>query len=934
MPSGKRTFQHLNFIKNHISKKQNVLKMFLIAVFCLMGFVMADDVAAASKFTINPANHAIQKDGTDIFMLGMFRACNEFTDNLPGVQSCSQSLGALSNFDYNINSFAFSSSDSPEYWKTTVPIHESHNYWYDTQIKDYNSGGMSTWRTRPNFFGYYVDEVDFYPDKFDNARKKYLAIKELDPNHLVLSANSADLTSMSYVSDAPSFTSFWHKQNQPYPTSEFMFVTEHELWFAGIKNSCSGCTSLNSFPGKSIGIMYMSIASDYKESSTNDWIPETEQELRLENYWAITAELKHISYWNYKSEQWNADNPYYENRYLHGSQSRTAMYNAMAGEIKSIESIIVLPTLNYAWGGTVVGVRDNGVTFTPNPTKISQGNTYYSFSYSLKKSGNTYYLFVANKNSNTINNVQINIAGLSGSMTAKVLGTSTLSYDAAGRTVPVTNGVFTDNFQGFAGRVYQIYSGSTPPSPLFSPTPAAATPTPTPPYVTPTIYCLGSCPTGVPTPTRGISTTPVQPFIGTPSPSKTTVSPTVDPCITNTVSADAQNNTDRRTKNRNNPRGFMQRFLAWLIDLINFLLRLLGQNPIPAPVTPTPTPIPATPLPSQPITTPVPTNGNITPVPTGNNPTPAPTLSQCLTPTPVISVFPTLIPSQPTSAPTSSPSPAPTTPVNVSNIKWAGARSSRYGITPFPSITGWTNAITAMSGYFPGSTSVALWLPGEIEFNGSNSGQGFNFPNPGGTWNSTIKFTSSDQNESYLAYFDTRNIKVFLQVEPGFSPMDQLFDIMYRKYGQHPSVIGFGVDAEWYQSSCDGCTNAKITNSLAQTWESKIKALNPNYLLFLKHFDKSNLPPTYRGNIIFIDDSEQNGSYNGFLSEMKSFADFFYPNPIMYQIGYPSDKSWWQNQQNPVPQTIGKALSAQTKSGQNAGVVWVDFSLKDVLPVN
>jgi hypothetical protein len=239
-----------------------------------------------------------------------------------------------------------------------------------------------------------------------------------------------------------------------------------------------------------------------------------------------------------------------------------------------------------------------------------------------------------------------------------------------------------------------------------------------------------------------------------------------------------------------------------------------------------------------------------------------------------------------------------------------------------------------MSGYFPGSAPTALWLAGEILFNGTNSGQGFNFPNPGGSWDTTIKFNATDQNEAYLSYFDAQGIRVYLQVEPGFSPMDQLFDIMYRRYWQHPSVVGFGVDVEWYRSSCDGCNNVKVTDALAQAWEAKVKALNPNYRLFLKHYDRYNLPPTYRGNIIFVDDSEQNGSLSGFKTEMKSFSDYFYPNPVMYQIGYPSDKSWWGVMPKPIPQTLGNILSVQTKPGQDMGVIWVDFSLRDVLTVN
>ncbi|NUT33733.1 MAG: alkaline phosphatase [Hamadaea sp.] len=49
----------------------------------------------------------------------------------------------------------------------------------------------------------------------------------------------------------------------------------------------------------------------------------------------------------------------------------------------------------------------------------------------------------------------------------------------------------------------------------------------------------------------------------------------------------------------------------------------------------------------------------------------------------------------------------------------------------------------------------------------------------------------------------------------------------------------------------------------------------------------------------------------------------------MFQIGYPSDRTWWSQQPTPIPQTLGRDLSAQTR--QNHGILWVDFSIRDPL---
>ncbi len=321
-----------------------------------------------------------------------------------------------------------------------------------------------------------------------------------------------------------------------------------------------------------------------------------------------------------------------------------------------------------------------------------------------------------------------------------------------------------------------------------------------------------------------------------------------------------------------------------------------------------------------------PTNTQPGPSNTPTNTQPGPSNTPTNTPTPTR----TSTPVTPTNTSTRTPTATPTTPPS-GKIQWAGVRSSPYGISPFPDACGWTKAMTTMSSYFPGSTPTGVWLVGEIFFNGTNSGQGLNFPNPGGTWDSRIQFSSTDSYESTLTYFDSHGIKVFLQFEPGYAPLDQLFQVTYNRYGQHPSVIGFGVDVEWYQSQCDGCANAHVSDATAQSWENKVKALNPNYRLFLKHFDQANLPPSYRGNIIFVDDSEQNGSYSNFLTGMIDFANFFYPADVIYQIGYPSDKTWWSTLTNPIPKTMGNDLAARTQQS-HMGIIWVDFSLRDVLP--
>jgi hypothetical protein len=269
-------------------------------------------------------------------------------------------------------------------------------------------------------------------------------------------------------------------------------------------------------------------------------------------------------------------------------------------------------------------------------------------------------------------------------------------------------------------------------------------------------------------------------------------------------------------------------------------------------------------------------------------------------------------------------------PPGEPRVKFAGARSSAYGIRPFPTPEGWTAALKTIAGYFPGSTPVSIWIVGRL--NGRTTGVNMEFPRPddGVDYGPLFTFAEADKHESFLNQFDSNGAKVFLQVEPGFADVEKCIDLILKRYKHHPSVIGWGIDVEWFQNAKTGNMNTKATDALAKSWEARVKSHNPKYRLFVKHFNTDNLPQTYRGDIVFVDDSQQFKGVEHFLAEFKEFADFFYPNTVMFQIGYRADKAWWSTIAAPIPKTLGEKLAAQTR--QDCGIVWVDFSLRDVVP--
>ncbi len=263
-------------------------------------------------------------------------------------------------------------------------------------------------------------------------------------------------------------------------------------------------------------------------------------------------------------------------------------------------------------------------------------------------------------------------------------------------------------------------------------------------------------------------------------------------------------------------------------------------------------------------------------------------------------------------------------------IEFAGVRSSAYGIRPFPTAEGWGKALKTMSGYFPGSTPVGIWIVGRLH--GASTGISLEFPHPGdGTdYGPLYNFAEADKHEPYLSFFDANGIKVFLQIEPGFADVERCIDLVLRQYKHHPCVLGWGIDVEWFRNSRTGMDNAVATDDLVKAWDARVKSYNPKYRVFVKHFRTADLPPTYRGDVVFVDDSQQFTDLDGFLKEFKEFADFFYPNTVIYQIGYRADKKWWGTLEAPIPKTLGEKLAAGTR--QECGIVWVDFTLRDVLP--
>ncbi len=262
---------------------------------------------------------------------------------------------------------------------------------------------------------------------------------------------------------------------------------------------------------------------------------------------------------------------------------------------------------------------------------------------------------------------------------------------------------------------------------------------------------------------------------------------------------------------------------------------------------------------------------------------------------------------------------------SLSKVAYAGVRSSSYGIKPFPNCEEWKKAMLKMSSYFEGSSPGAVWIVGELA---DRQGCRLFFPSDGKSYDNVI-FTQEDVHETYLTCFDQAGIKVFLQVEPGNADVDTLIDLVLNRYKHHPCVIGFGIDVEWHRESEKRGWGIPVKDNEAKAWEQRVRLHNSDYKLFLKHWDRNWMPPTYRGDIIFISDSQELASLDVMVDEFSNYwADYFKPNPVYFQIGYRSDRLWWKNFDTPAKK-IGDAIIEKVE--QETGIFWVDFTLREVL---
>lgn len=264
----------------------------------------------------------------------------------------------------------------------------------------------------------------------------------------------------------------------------------------------------------------------------------------------------------------------------------------------------------------------------------------------------------------------------------------------------------------------------------------------------------------------------------------------------------------------------------------------------------------------------------------------------------------------------------------------SGLRVSSYGVAdPFPGTDYWINTSQSMASRFQPAAPTLIWIVGTMQWSrrGNSAGRTIlNFPPPDSTSSyPNIVFSAEDENREYLEAFDQNGVQVWLQVEPANADITTLIQLVLDRYAVHPCVVGFGIDVEWYKWNSNNQEGMGVTDTEAQTWSELVRTYNPNYLLFLKHWLTSKMPPTYRQGILFLDDSQEFRSLNRMVNEFEVWGEAFAPAVVGFQYGYSADQVWWGNLADP-PADIGQEILSRVPN--TTDLYWVDFTMTQIWP--
>lgn len=261
---------------------------------------------------------------------------------------------------------------------------------------------------------------------------------------------------------------------------------------------------------------------------------------------------------------------------------------------------------------------------------------------------------------------------------------------------------------------------------------------------------------------------------------------------------------------------------------------------------------------------------------------------------------------------------------------YIGLRRSSYGLPKMnKDHAWWISRAQTMAARFPGAVPLMLEIVSNYQEDGSTA---LEFRRPADDKGPTGRIAFAPDtldHEAALAAYDAKGVKAILQVESGDADVGRCFEIAWLRFKQHPCVMGFAMDAEWYfTNKSPDKSGIPVPDDAARRWMEQVLGYNKNFVLVLKHWDATHMPKTYRHpHLWFLTDSQEFKTRADWLKDMASWDRAFKGSVVGAQYGYPKDKKWWSKEKYP-PVDLGLALRQQAPAFRC--LLWVDFTADQV----
>ncbi len=197
---------------------------------------------------------------------------------------------------------------------------------------------------------------------------------------------------------------------------------------------------------------------------------------------------------------------------------------------------------------------------------------------------------------------------------------------------------------------------------------------------------------------------------------------------------------------------------------------------------------------------------------------------------------------------------------------------------------------------------------------------------PSSTSYSNIEFSSTDENEKYLSYFDSTGIPVIPAGRAGQCRYGHGYQAGNGQILEAPLRERVRRRPEWYKSpSYPG--GKPVTDAEAPAGTAR-HAYKSSYTLALTHWMTNHMPPTYRTGLYFLYDGlghhrSLGTATNYYVNWGKAFPN----SPVGIYLGFTEDKKWWSTYRDPF-YTCAQNMFSNVPNTR--GVYWTEFEIRSI----